>query len=351
MKIKLAILEQNQTYLERLVNNFNTKYTDKFEIYSFTDLNVAMEHLKNAKIDVFLANDIFNINVVELPPRCGFAYLVDTPDIDMENGQRAVCKFQKAELIYKQILSIYSEKTGFITGTKFDDDNAKMIIFASACGGTGTSTIAASAAMHFAMQGIRTLYLNLETFGSSDCFFKGEGQFDMSDVVFALKSKKTNLGLKLESCVKQDKSGVFFFSQPKLALDILELNSEEIIRLISVIRQSGEYDYIIIDMDFSIDKNILSIYRQSHAMVWVSDGRTISNTKVCRAYAALSALEQNMESPLVGRIKLIYNKMSGKTKNVIDNINTIGSVPKFDHAEPQQILQQLAYNDVFDKII
>ena len=34
MKIKLAILEEDKGYLNRIVSVFNTKYSDKFEIYS-----------------------------------------------------------------------------------------------------------------------------------------------------------------------------------------------------------------------------------------------------------------------------------------------------------------------------
>ena len=42
MRIKLAILERDQSYLSRIVSVFNTKYADKFEIYSFTDRDIAL---------------------------------------------------------------------------------------------------------------------------------------------------------------------------------------------------------------------------------------------------------------------------------------------------------------------
>ena len=53
----------------------------------------------------------------------------------------------------------------------------------------------------------------------------------MSGIIFALKSKKTNLSMKMESCVKQDPRGVYFYSQSKVALDMLELGADEIGRL------------------------------------------------------------------------------------------------------------------------
>lgn len=70
--------------------------------------------------------------------------------------------------------------------------------------------MAAACASYYAAKGEKTLYLNFEKFGSADAFFSAEGQFDMSDIIFALKSRKANLSMKMESCVKQDRRGVYF---------------------------------------------------------------------------------------------------------------------------------------------
>ncbi len=353
MKIKLAILEKDVSYLNRIVSVFSTKYADKFEIYSFTDPEVALKSLDDAKIDVLVANDAFEINVASLPKRCGFAYFVDSADINMENDQRAICKFQKADLIYKQILSVYSEKAGSISGLKLDEDTTKICIFNSVSGGTGASTMAAAAALHFAAQNKKTLYLNLEKFGSSDVFFTGEGQFDMSDIIFALKSKKANLSLKLESCVKQDTKGVYFYSQSQIALDMLELGCDEIIRLISELKLTGSYDYIIIDTDFGIDKDSIKICKLAHSVVWVGDGSEISNGKIFRAYNALSTVEEKADSPLTNRLCLIYNKFSNKTSTALTDIGikNIGGAPRYEHATTAQVLEQLSAKDMFDKIV
>ena len=353
MKIKLAILEKDVHYLRRIASVLETKYADKFEVYSFTDPNIALSSLDGTKIDVLVANDAFDIDTDKLPKRCSFAYFADTSDISTIKEQRAICKFQKVELIYKQILSLYSEKAGSISGLNFDDDNVKIFLFASPCGGVGTSSMAAACAQYFAAQGMRVLYLNIEKFGSSDTFFSADGQFDMSDVIFALKSKKANLSLKLESSVKQDPKGVFFYSQSKIALDMQELNSEEVIRLISELKLTGSYDYIVIDADFTIDKDYLQICRQAHALVWVGDGSEISDTKIFRAYAALSALEQNEDLPLVNRIYLIYNKFSNKTSRMVADvgIKSIGGAPRYEHASAKQILTQLSDMEMFNKIV
>lgn len=353
MKIKLSILEKDRSYLSRIVSVFGTKYADKFEIYSFTDKDVALANLASAKIDVLVAGDSFDIDVTKLPARCGFAYLVDSVDIDMVNNQRAICKFQKADLIYKQILSVYSEKASSITGFKMNSDEGKMILFCSPSGGVGCSTMAAACAIHMAEAGKKTLYLNLEKFGSADIFFAGQGQFDMSDIIFALKSKKANLHLKLESCIKQAESGVNFYSPVKVALDMMELGVDEILRLFTEVQLMGEYDYIIVDTDFALTKDALRIMREAQEIVWVGDGSELSNKKVHRAFEALSILEQNSDAPLMNRMSFIYNKASSKTGQSleIDGLRELGGAPKYERATTQQILAQLAPMELFDKII
>lgn len=353
MKIKIAILERDTSYLTRIVSAFGTKYSDKLEIYSFTDPGVAVATLNAAKIDVLLASDVFPAEVNKLPNRCAFAYLVDSMGIETLNDQRAICKFQKADLIYKQILSVYSEKASSITGFNMTGDEGQIIAFCSASGGVGSSTMAAACAVHFAAKEKKVLYLNLEKFGSSDVFFSGQGQFDMSDIIFALKSKKTNLPIKLESCVKQDPRGVYFYSQAKIALDMLELNTEDTLRLISELKLMGEYDYIILDMDFAIDKETLKIFRQAQGIVLVGDGSLESNNKTERAYTALATLEANADAPLTNRMCFVYDKVSSKNGQSINatGLKVLGGAPRYSGASVQQIVDQLSAMDIFDSIL
>lgn len=352
MRIKLAILEKDSNYLKRIATVFGTKYADKLEVYSFTDLEAALGILDSARIDVFIASDMFHIDVTAIPKRCGFAYFVDAVDIDTINGQRAIGKFQKADLIYKQILSIFSENAANVSGLKMDDDSTKVIAFTSPAGGVGTSTMAAACAIHNAAKGFRTLYLNLEPFGSSDDFFAGEGQFNMSDVIYSIKTKRANLAMKLESCVKRDQRGVSFFSQSKLALDMLELTVDEKLRLISELKLTGFYDQIILDVEFGLTDSLLNVLHQANILVFVGDGSLISNTKLFRAFTALSMKEQSEESPLMDRAVLVYNKFSSKTSKALNNVDlkTIGGAPKFEHATVEQMLGHLSQMTLFDEV-
>lgn len=353
MKIKLAFLEKDPVYLNRIVGVFSSKYADAFELYSFTEKEHAVAALDERKIDVLLAGDNFEFDERDIPKRCTLAYLVDSTDVESYNGHRAVGKFQRIDLIYKQILSIYSENAKNISLAVLGDDKTKVITFQSASGGCGGSTMAAACALHFASLGKRTLYLNLEKFGSSDSFFAGDGQFNLSDIIFYLKSKKSNLTIKLESCVKQDPRGVFFYSDCKVALDKMELKMDDILLLISELKLTGSYDVIVLDADFALDKDGMAFLNRSHAVVWVGDGSKVSNVKLYRKIETLKIMEENVEVPVYKRLSLIYNKFSNKTSEMLDGleVRVLGGAQRFEHATTEMILKQLAPMAMFDALI
>ena len=220
MKIKVALLDKDKEYLDRLTGVFNIKYADKLEVYSFTDEKNAIESVKEYRIDVLIAEEDFNIDKSEFKRNCGLAYFTGTPGIELIKDEIAICKYQRVDVIFKQILGVYSDMAANVATISGENDKSSVVIFTSPCGGVGTSTVAAACAIAHANMGKKVFYLNLEQCGTTDVFFQAEGNATMSDVIYSLKSRKANLLLKLESCIKQSQEGVSYFSSTKVALDL-----------------------------------------------------------------------------------------------------------------------------------
>lgn len=354
MKIKLAILEADKAYLNRLVTAFSVKYSDKLEIYSFTEEETAYQALGESRINVFLASDSFQIDTSRIPAKCGFAYIVDAMGIETLRNEQVINKFQKADLIYKHILSIFSETATEITGVSMDSgEGGKTIAFLSASGGTGASSVAAACAVRFAKLGKKVLYLNLEQFGTADVFFNAEGNGDFGDIIYAIKSKKGNLSMKLESTVKQDTSGVYFYSSTQMALDMAELNSEEISSVLGNIRMCGGYDYIILDMDFSLEKSETDVLRECNQIVFVNDGSPTSNQKLSRVIASMKVLEEQNQWNLLGRCGVLYNRFSSKTSDILEipEVTVIGGIKRYEGYGVEQLIEQLSQIEVLNELL
>lgn len=352
MKIKLAILEENQNYLDRLVSSLSSRYAEELEVYAFTETEAALSVLDKIRIDVFVVGDGCEIDGSLVPPKCGFAYFTDSPDIETIRGQTAIGRFQKIDLIYKSILNIYSEHFGQISGLKYGDNSTFVISFQPVSGGSGSSTMAAACAVRFASRGKKVLYVDLETFGTADTFFSANGQFDMSDIIYAIKSRRSNLAMKFESCAKRDETGVYFYSGTKSALDMMEMTPEDLLTLVSEVKAIGSYDYMILDMDFSLSPKTRELYDQIHSMVWVGDGTATSNEKLRRAVDAAVTLEENQSGLLVNKLHLAYNRFSKRNGHIIETaIKSIGGIPRIDGADNRQIIERAAEMDIFDKLM
>ncbi len=231
-------------------------------------------------------------------------------------------------------------------------NGGRLIAYLAVSGGTGASTVAAASAIRLARKGKKVLYLNLERFGSSDVFFQADGTGSFQDIIYAIKSRKGNLPVKLESVVKQDSSGVWFYSATATALDMAELNSEEIRNMIANIKMCGAYDYIILDMDFSLEKSELEILRECAQIVMVGDGSPTSNRKLERVMASMRILEEQNDWKLLIRCSILYNRFSSRTseKAAVSDVREVGGIKRYEGYTVEQLLRQLAEEEVLDKL-
>ncbi len=352
MKIKVALLDDDKNYLNRITSAFTNKYMDKLEIYSFSKLELALESLDEKKIDVFLASEEYEINAENIPKRCGFAYFVSGSGVEEIYGQRAICKYQKAELIYRQILGIFADVSSGIAGVKFDND-VNVITFFGCSGGVGSSSLAAAYARRMAKKGKKVLYLNTERLGNSEYFFSGEGNQTFSDVLYAIKSQKTNLSIKLESSIREDSTGVRFYQSSAMAMDIVEMAVEDFRVLLNTVKTTMDYEFIIIDAELTMDDMFHEISKNSTVIIIVGDGSEISNEKLVRLCDIVKIIEEQKDERIIAKMKLIYNKFSNKTNNVLRNIEIaeLGGIQKYEHATTKQILELLeSKGEILDKI-
>lgn len=347
MKIKLIIAGTDESYTSRLISNLTGRYAEQLEIYSFTDKELLMAFAKEEKADVILAEKEFSDVVMECKnERTAFAYFIDYK-AEEADGMLAVCKYQKVEHIYKQILSLYSElgKNYGIFADKIS--GMKVVSFWGISGGAGASTMAAAFALHQAKKGKKALYLNLEKMASTEAFFSGNGASAFDDILFALKSKKMNLAMKIESVVRKDVKGVYFFEPCRNCVDILEIGREDIETLVKEIDSLSNYDYLVIDSDFTLDEKMNIIGKLSDQIVMVSTGNHINNLKMQQYLQSIEALEERSKDRLLPKMMVVYNMFRNRESKAIDmdKMKSIGGVPMFEHGTPVSVMKQIAEMD------
>jgi cellulose biosynthesis protein BcsQ len=353
MKIKVTIYDPDEQYLHRVSKYYAANYDTRLELYCFTGMEQAMKSLTENKVQVFLASTEGAVDFAQVPARCAFAWLIDSSTADEYQGKRAVLKYQKLESIYSEILDIYSEKMPHGT-VKADEGAVEIVAFVSAAGGVGCSTVSAACAAFLARRGRRVLYLNLEHFGGAEFFYRAGGSGSLSNVLFAVNSKRANLALKLESLVRKDgDSGVFFYSAAENAMDMNEVNAEFLTVLLNALRGSESYDTIVLDLNFQLSELCLEALKQANRIVLLSDGRAVTNKKTARAVAALLEIQEERGVPYYDKISLLYNKYSNRTSTDFTDyeLPALGGIPRFEGADSIIVYQKIAELQVFGHLM
>lgn len=303
MKIRVGFIISDKIYIERLVSTLNRYYSDKLEIYSYTDVKVANESVENQRLDIVIVDETLQVNEYR---NCCMAYFVESPDIDKIEGKKAICKFQKVELIYKDILALYSEYSSRITKRKRSGELAEVITFTSPACGSGVTSMAAAFALNCSLNNKSALYLSMENIPTTYIIFDGEGKYTLTDVVYAVKSKRSNLSMKLESFAITDSANVDYFAAPKNPMDLHEMNDEDVELLISELKSMGLYDFIVIDADFNITPTFKKIIDCSDKTVIVVNDDERSAHKVDRMNELMKVFVNNED--FIRTASFIINK-------------------------------------------
>ena len=355
MKIRLAILDEDKNYLGRFVNTFSVRYSDKVEIYSFTNPDTALDSLAGSKTDVFLAHEDFEIDESRLPRRCVFARLSEGNNVSVAEGRHIVGKYQRVELLYKAVLSLYAEcvSAGGVSASG-DGQTFRTLLFASPCGGAGGSTMAAACAMSLAAAGRSVLYLNGEVFSGADDIFPNEGGETLSDILYAIKSGKSSIYLKLESAVRKDKSGVDYYAPCAYPQDVISFTKEDVETLFAELFRLGKYEYVVCDVPFILCELFLELARRADWLVMTGDGSDVSNRKLLKGVDTLRVAEDDMGENLLGKLMMVYNRFSSSFGQQISipDVELLGGVPRIQSGSTREIAETIARekSSVFEKV-
>lgn len=352
MKIRVGILDQDQIYVSRLVRYFTTYYIDKVEVSVFYDQEKFLEFIQHIKIDVFLANPGLISEDIELPRTMIMAYLSEASEAQSVNDIKVVYKYQKAELLYREILGLYAELDNK-TAYKEAEGMSTVYFFMGAAGGTGTTTMAVACAERMASYGKKVLYLNLEENGVTAPILQGDGNDTMSDVLYAVKSNRANMVLKLESMVRKSEQGVYFYEPFPLALDAHEMTEKDLTEILNTVTRYHSYDYVVADSDSVVLWKRDLLIRYAKKVFIVDDGGEISSLKLNKVLQELKIRDENEEERTMAKIKVLCNRCTDRSKKIDTQYQELiyGRIHEMDDCSPKRVIEEISRRPFFDKLI
>lgn len=357
MKIKVALCTLDIQFSQRVVHYFQSHYYDKFTWNVFTEISFLTDFLKEKDTDIILVDEELQSELEVIPASIKkesvCAYLTEDGEETLNDGEKNIFKIEKylrADKLYRELLELYSKKANahYHKGGLIND-KADIYAFVSPAGGVGCSTAACAAAQGFA-RFEKVLYIELETIGALPIVFDGEeaGGEGLDEVIFALKSRRRVLELKITSSVSRDKSGVFFFKESGNALDVLTLSEGDLKELLTTIGQMKEYDKVILDVGNGLGEKEIAAMTYAGRVVVVADESKVCEKKLSRYVETLRLIEEKKEADICSKMILFYNKVLNQRELLQKQcgIRVAGGLPKIENGTYEGIIGKLSKMEI-----
>lgn len=242
----LAILDREERFAKGLMEYLMSKDSLPFRIHMFTDVDCFMEYQSSQEIECLLIAENMYFEAVA---KTGIPHIIvlDENGINKDNTLHHISKYQSAEMIYKQILSYYTElSTESINIVRTNNHKLKIIAVYTPIGRCLQTTFAITLGQILAKDA-KTLYLNFERYSGLANLLKKEFSKDISDLMYYFECAKEKLSVRIETLV--DKMGDLDFIPPaNLFGNLCGIKGSDWIDLFHEMEKCTEYEYLILDL-------------------------------------------------------------------------------------------------------
>ena len=279
MKLNLAIIDDNQLYLHRIMKAFE-KYTD-FSIHFFDNVE-TLKKITSKKYDaILIKNELFDKNEFSLDI-CNLWVLTSEDGLTeiSDDNIISILKYQPTINIRNKIISEYASRCEQKNILNYNTNSTKFIAIYSPIGGSGKTTVAKSICKKLSNMNYSTMYLNFEDISSQERvsqtnkkslsanqYIEDEDLFDESSYlggsdfndVFSIMSKNKDVISFMDGIKHIDNDGTIYFNPFTTIYDVYDISENDISQLMKYIKNSNMAKYVIIDLGSSLTNTIRKI--------------------------------------------------------------------------------------------
>jgi len=277
MLIKIAVANDDQEYVQRLVYGFE-RYSN-LSISVYTEARSLENALQTKRFDILLFAPQVYKGQLSLPKHTAAILLADDAEVipDVCREFVKIKKYQQISSIYHEMLDQYAEVCGSYGMT--GDNRTKKILFYSPIGGSGKTTLSLAAAACLAQGGHSVLYINLEELASDSCYLPQSDGKGLSELLERLDSD-INFSLKLQGLANTRMENFFYLNHFESPNDIYEMKEDELERLVTVISGTNLYEYLIIDGGISLDSKTMTLFECVDKIVLIDKSDEAAKAKM-----------------------------------------------------------------------
>lgn len=311
-KLQLIIADTDSLYLRSFGEYIlSSKLNQKFDIKLFSNSDSLKQYIESEQpIDIILIQpNLFDRE--QFLEYKGIVLFLLEDESAQNKDRKGVFKYKPLNQLLSSTLSAYYEHHASLTGIAGNAGKTKVVSVYSPAGGTGKTTFAASIGRQLAQKGNKVFYLNFELFNSTSLYFHSNEDSPSLQILYYLKAKPSQLLSKIEALKKYDSdSNIDYFDIPPCPDEMIAIKKEDVKILIQALIETGQYDYILIDLDSSVHEFTLAAFEESHQIMWLLNNDVQSFYKT----AHMLQLQQELfDHPhlIEGKAVFIVNRFTG----------------------------------------
>lgn len=217
---------------------------------------------------------------------------------------------------YTSIKEIFGEITGksanVLKINKSSRQDTQVVLFYSASGGTGKTTVALGVSASLTKNYKRVLYINAARLQVFQHMLENQSPISAADIYAKLSAANENVYPEIKHVIRKE---LFSYLPPfKAALMSLGLDYSVFAKIITSAKKSGDYDFIIVDADVAFDE-------EKAALLNIADKVVVMVKQTYASVLATNTLVANINGANTDKYIFICNDFDKEEENALISPN------------------------------
>lgn len=291
-----VLLDNEEEYADLMSDFLRKQRNLPWNIRTYTDVEKLMEQECTREIGMLAVSESAYDERLETLHITKIVILNESGVRRLE-GMTNIDKYQQAENVLRDLLEIYMEIMGEQPPGLFKGYNTKFIGLYSPIRRCMQTSFALTMSQLLAAK-YRTLYLNFEQYAGLTVLLPDSHTRDLADLLYFLNSDAGKFKLRMQTIVRQN-GDLHYVPPMKVGQNLLSVTETEWMNLLKRIEESGEYDYVILDLSESV-QGLFNILRVCTVVFTLTKNDRISEGKLLQYEQALALCEYE---DIIGRTR------------------------------------------------
>ncbi len=258
--VVLADLDAN--YLVPLEDKLTEELYDQIELEIITSQEYFIEFFSHPKkIDtLIISSSLFSQDLLRHNITDFFLLTEDPSDVKSFDNITKIFKYSSTKEIFNQVL--YKNKE--ILNVQISHKETQVIVVTSGIGGSGKTTLSLALCDSLAKSHKRVLYLSTDTVQGFSFYIQNKSVLP-NDVVKVFNGSDDKLYSSIRPYLRNE--GFTYLPPFSRGITSLGLNNKIYNRIISVVKATKEFDYIVIDTDIQLDTAKADIIQKADKVI------------------------------------------------------------------------------------